>query len=72
MKRLLLIIGIISIIACVLFLLFAFLNMFGYYNVVDGTAGLYKKMHQRMIISFTVGAVLAVIGTVCIIIQSKI
>ena len=72
MKKLLLIVGIVSIVACVLFLLFALLNLLGYYNVADGTAELYSRLHQRMIICFVIGIVFAVIGTVSIIIHSKI
>ena len=71
MKKLLLVVGIVSIIACILFLLFAVLSLLGYYNVLDGSAELYNRLHQRMIISFLVGIVLAVIGTVCFIIRSK-
>ena len=72
MKKILLIVGVISIIVCVLFLLFALLNMHTYYNLFDGTAEHYNKLHYRMNISFIIGTVLAVIGTVCIIIRSKI
>ena len=72
MKKLLLIVGIISIVVCVLLLLFAVLNMHAYYNLVDGTAGHYNRLHQRMIISFVIGSILAVIGTGCIIVHSKI
>ncbi len=72
MKKLLLVVGIVSIIACILFLLFAVLSLLGYYNVLDGSAELYNRLHQRMTTSFAVGIVLAVIGTVCFIIRSKI
>lgn len=72
MRKLLLIVGIVSIIVCVLFLLFAALNMGAYYHLLDGTAEHYSRLYQKMIISFIVGIILAVIGTVCIIIRSKI
>ncbi|MBR0277531.1 MAG: hypothetical protein IJQ50_03605 [Clostridia bacterium] len=72
MKKLLLIVGIASIVVCVLFLLFAVLNLFGYYHVLDGSAELYNRLHQRMIVFFAIGIVLAVVGTVCIAIHSKI
>ena len=72
MKKLLLIVGIMSMIVCVLSLLFAALSLFGYYHVLDGTAELYIRLHQRMIIFFVIGIVLAVIGIVCLIIRSKI
>ena len=71
MKRLLLIVGIISLIACALALLFSAFNWFGYYHVLDGTAELYIRLHQRMIVFFVIGIVLAVIGTVSLIIRSK-
>lgn len=72
MKKVLLIIGILSIVFCVLFLLFALLNMYGYYNLFDGTAEHYRSLHNKMTASFIIGIVLAVIGAVCIIIRSKI
>ena len=71
MKKLLLIIGIVSIIVCILFLLFAVLNFLGYYHVLDGSADLYNRMHQRMIVFFVIGIFLAVIGIVCTIIYFK-
>ena len=72
MKQVFLIIGILSIIACILVLLFAALNMHAYYNLLDGTAAHYSRLHHRMIISFIIGVALAVIGAVCFIIRSKI
>lgn len=68
----LLIIGIISIIACVLSLLYAALNRYGYYHLHDGEGDMYTRLHRRMIVSFVVGIVLAVIGVACIIIWTKI
>ena len=68
----LLIIGIISIIACVLSLLYAVLNRHGYYHLHDGEGDMYTRLHRRMIVSFLVGIVLAVIGVACIIIWTKI
>ena len=72
MKKLFLIVGIISILACIVFLLFALLHMYGYYNVVDGSAGLYSRLHRRMIVFSVIGIVFAVIGIVSIIIHAKI
>ena len=72
MKKILLIAGIVIIIACVLCLLYAALNMYGYKHVVDGSAGLYNRLHRRMIIYFVIGTILAVIGTACIIFHFKI
>ena len=72
MKKVLLIVGIINMIVCVLSLLFAALNLFGYYHVLDGTAELYIRLHRRMIIFFVIGIVFAVIGIVSFIIRTKI
>ena len=72
MKKLLLIIGIVIIIACALSLLFALLNMHAYHNLRDGSAEHYHRLHQRMIVNFIVGIVLAVIGTACIIFYLKL
>ena len=71
MKKVLLTVGILSFVACVIFLFFAGLYMFGYYHVVDGTTGLYNRLHQKMIIYCAVGIVTAVIGAMCFIIRSK-
>ena len=71
MKQMLLIAGITLIIAGVLFLLFAALNLFGYYHVLDGSAELYSRMHQRTIVFGLIGIVLAVLGAVCFIIRLK-
>ena len=68
----LLIIGIISIIACVLSMLYAALNRHGYYHLHDGEGDMYTRLHRRIIVSFAVGIVLAVIGVACIIIWTKI
>ena len=71
MKKLLLIVGIISLIACTLSLLFSAINWFGYYHVMDGPADLYIRLHQRMIICFVIGIILAVIGIMCMFIRFK-
>ena len=72
MKKMLLIVGIILIIACVLSLLYAALNLFVYYHVLDGSGELYSRLHQRMIIFGLIGIVLAVLGTLCFIFRSKL
>ena len=72
MKKMLLIVGIILIIACLLSLLYAALNLFGYYHVLDGSGELYSRLHQRMIIFGLIGIVLAVLGTLCFIFRSKL
>lgn len=71
MKKTLLIIGIICIIVCVLSLLFAALNRFGYYHLLDGSSEHYTQMKRKMVIFLIIGFVLAVIGIVCIIIRFK-
>ena len=71
MKRLLLIVGIACLIAGVLSLLIGAFNRFGYYSVLDGSSELYARLHQWMIIGFTAGIVLVVIGAACLIIRAK-
>ncbi len=70
MKKALLIIGIAAITAGVLSLIFALLNLYGYYHVMDGSAALYDRLHRRMILAFIIGAVLAGIGIICIIMRA--
>ena len=72
MKKLLLIVGIVSIIICVIFLLYAALNLFGYYHVLDGSAELYGRLHQRAVIFFAAGIVLAVNSIACFMIRTRI
>lgn len=72
MKKLLLILGVVIIIAGVIALLFSALQRFGYYHLLDGDAGMYIGLHWRMIIFFVIGIVLVVIGTVCLIIRTKL
>lgn len=72
MKKLLLILGIVIIIAGVIALLFSALQRYGYYNILDGDADLYIGLHRRMLISFVIGIVLEVIGVVSLILRTKI
>ena len=69
MKEILLIVGIVSIILCVLSLLFAGLNWFGYYNLLDGTSEQYTRLRSRKIIFLITGIVLAVIGVVSLLVR---
>ena len=71
MKKMLPIIGILFLIAGVLFLLYALLNLFGYRHVLDGSRELYARLHQRMITHSIIGIILTVIGTVCMIARTK-
>ena len=71
MKIVLLVVGIISIIACVLSLLYAALNRHGYYHLLDGDGDMYSRMHRRMIVSLVVGIIFAALAAVCLIIRAK-
>ncbi len=71
MKKAVFCIGVAVIVLCVLSLLFAALNLFGYHNVLDGSAELYNRLHQRAIVFFIIGMLLAVAGTVCVIVSVK-
>lgn len=71
MKKALLIVGIICLAACVLSLLFALLNWIGYYNLMDGSADLYTRLHQRMIISFVASIILAATGIACMVLRFR-
>lgn len=72
MKKMLLIIGIIIFVVCIVVLLFAALNLYGYHHVLDGSAELYNRLHRRANTYLMVGIVLAIIGTLCFIFQFKI
>ena len=72
MKKILLISGMISLIAGALsFLLSAFFRH-GYYNVLDGSAELYARLSQRMMIFFVIGIILAVVGIASMVIRAKL
>ena len=71
MKKLLLILGVILLAACVLSLLFAAWNRFAYFHVLDGSGELYLRLHRRMIVSFAVGLVLALLWAACLIVRGK-
>ena len=72
MEKALLIIGVTSISAGILSLLYAALNRYGLYHVLDGSPDLYISLERRMKISLLSGIVLAVIGTMCVIVRSVI
>ena len=72
MKKLLLILGIVIIIAGVIALLFSALQRHGYYHLLDGDADMYIGLRRKMIIFFVIGIVLEVIGTACIIIRARL
>ena len=72
MKKLLLIIGVVIVIAGVIALLFSALQRYGYYHLLDGDADMYIGLHWRMIISLVIGIVLVAMGAVCLIIRAKL
>ena len=72
MKKLLLILGIVSIIVGMIALLFSALQRHGYYHLLDGDADMYIGLRRKMIIFFVIGIVLEVIGTACIIIHARL
>ena len=71
MKKMLWIVGIVMIAAAVVFILLAVLHLVGYYNVLDGSAELYDRLHARMICFYAVGGVLAAVGAVCLIVRRR-
>ena len=72
MKKILLVAGIVTIVACVLSLMYAGINLFGYYHVLDGSHALYRRLHDTAITFGIIGLVLGLIGTVCLLIRSRI
>ncbi|MBO4898201.1 MAG: hypothetical protein J5590_07890 [Clostridia bacterium] len=72
MKKLLLILGIVIIVLCVLSLLYAALNMFGYHRVLDGSPQLYQRLHRRMTVFGITGIVLAAVSALCLVFYRKI
>lgn len=71
MKKALLILGIILIIACALSLMYGAINLYGYYHVMDGSQELYTRLHQRMITFLIIGTVLGLSSIACFLIRSK-
>ncbi len=71
MKKLLLIWSIVLSIAGVMALLFSALQRYGYYNLLDGDADIYMRLHCRIIISFVIEIVLVALGAVCLMIRIK-
>ena len=72
MDTVLLIAGTVFIAAGVLFLLIALLNRHGYKNLVDGTAGHYRRLRRRALVFFIAGIALAVIGAVGVILSKML
>ena len=70
MKKFLLIGGIVLVVVCVISLLYAALNFHGYRHIYDGSAELYRRLHQRANIYFAVGIVLAAMGATCFVLKN--
>lgn len=64
MKKTLLIIGIVVIVLAVLVLLFGALWMSAFYGTHDASHEFYEATRKKMIISFIIGTVLAVLGII--------
>ena len=69
MKKILLIIGIIGIVAGVLSLLLSLFNRFAYYSLLDGSPEMYAGLRHQMIVFLVVGLVLTVAGIVCLVVR---
>ena len=72
MRKLMLILGVILVIAAVVALAYAALSLFGYYHVLDGSSALYSRLHSRAILFFIVGGVLLAIGIVSFIVRGRL
>lgn len=72
MRKLLLIVGVIIIIACILSLLYAMLNFSAYKSLRDGTPEHYERLYKKAITFLVIGIILALIGVFCFIVRYKI
>ena len=72
MKKVFLIIGIIVIVACIFSLIYAFLNMYGYRNILDGSPTLYDRLHKKTLIYAAIGVILALFGTLFFVLRRKL
>ena len=71
MRKILLAVGIVIIVAFVIALLLGVINLFGYYHVLDGSQNLYARLHRRAILSFVIAGILAVAAVICFVIRAK-
>ncbi|MBR6007136.1 MAG: hypothetical protein IK064_05855 [Clostridia bacterium] len=71
MKKMIMIIGVILLIASVVCLLYAVMNRYVFYHVLDASAEKLDMLHHRMVVSLTVGLVLAAAGAACVVIYTK-
>jgi len=71
MRKTLLILGVICLVACILSLAFAALNLLGYRNMQDGSSAQFSRMHRRMILFAAVGLFLGAAGIISLILRVK-
>lgn len=71
MKKALLIIGIVILVACVLALIVALFFRYAYFHVLDGSDALYDRLHRWMTESFITSGILAVLGVTCLLARLK-
>ncbi len=72
MKTFLLVAGIVCLVAAAFTLLFAFLHIYMYYNLLDGSPEHYASLRRSSAVFLTVGVILALAGAACLIIYAKI
>lgn len=71
MKKALLIIGIVILVACVLALVVALFCRYMFFNVLDGSQALYERLHRNMTGFFIASGILAAAGVTCLIVRLK-
>ncbi len=71
MRRALFIAGVVLLAVGVPALVFAAMNLFGYYHVLDGSSALYASLRLRAAVCFTVGGLLLLGGAVCLFFRFK-
>lgn len=71
MRRGLLIAGVVLLAVGVPALVFAAMNLFGYYHVLDGSPALYAALHSRAVLFFVLGGLLILGGAVCLFFRFK-
>lgn len=72
MKKVLLIVGVIVIIACIISLLYAMLNFSAFKSLRDGTAEHYERLHRNAVMFAVIGIILFLIGAAFIVISFKV
>jgi len=72
MKKLLLIVGILSALGCLLCLLVGVFSLLGYFQLADGSAALYDRLQRRMIVFFIAGIALGAAAAVCFVLRAKL